>query len=181
MVKKTILLLLLAFTFGCDKNDDNNTTITLPPATQIGKGTFACYVDGKLFIDKSGGWFNCFYQFVDGEYYFGIQGKDNDYKNTQTPWSISLGTIKRPISKGEILSLREIQDGNASGGGGFTFSITDNQSSSTSSEFKGELIITKLDFENNIVSGTFWFDITHPVTGERIKIREGRFDTLFTQ
>ena len=66
-------------------------------------------------------------------------------------------------------------------GTGFTFSITDNQSSSTNSQFTGELSITKLDFTNNIVSGTFWFDIEHPVTGETVEIRNGRFDTLFTQ
>ena len=66
-------------------------------------------------------------------------------------------------------------------GGGVTFSITDNPSSSTSSDFTGELKITKLDFTNHIVSGTFWFDIPHPVTGETVQIREGRFDTLFTE
>jgi len=44
----------------------------------------------------------------------------------------------------------------------------------------GELHITKLDFEKRIVSGTFWFDLKDPKTGERIEIREGRFDTLFT-
>jgi len=44
----------------------------------------------------------------------------------------------------------------------------------------GKLTITKLDFEKRIVSGIFWFDLQHPITGERIEIREGRFDTLFT-
>jgi hypothetical protein len=51
----------------------------------------------------------------------------------------------------------------------------------TDKEYTGELIITKLDFINNIVSGTFWFDLENPFTGERVEIREGRFDTLFTQ
>jgi len=176
-MKKLLLLLTIILTISsCNKDDDNNTE-TLPPATQIGAGTFACKVNGQSFIDTSGGYFNSFYQFIDGEFYFGIGGNDEDYINTSSPWSISLGTIKRTISEGEVLNLIEISDGNASGGTGFTFSITDNQSSNTNSQYTGELSITKLDFTNNIVSGTFWFDVEHPVTGETVEIREGRFDT----
>lgn len=51
----------------------------------------------------------------------------------------------------------------------------------TDGTYTGELTITKLDYTNNIVSGTFWFDLKHPATGETVKIREGRFDTHFTQ
>jgi len=40
--------------------------------------------------------------------------------------------------------------------------------------------ITKLDHTNGIVSGTFWFDIID-YQGNPHQIREGRFDTLFTQ
>ena len=43
----------------------------------------------------------------------------------------------------------------------------------------GYLHITKFDFTNYIVSGTFEFDVVHPETGEIIEIREGRFDTKF--
>lgn len=43
----------------------------------------------------------------------------------------------------------------------------------------GELTITKLDFENNIVSGTFWYDI-EDTQGVIHQIREGRFDMHFT-
>jgi len=64
--------------------------------------------------------------------------------------------------------------------GGVTFPDIYFIYSETNSEYTGELTITKLDFEKNVVSGTFWFDLQHPVTGERIEIREGRFDTLFT-
>src|SRR5690554_6429390 len=185
-MKKNIFLLVLPLLLcltGCKKDDDQHTNPVdqLPPATQTGAGTFAALVDGKPFIDNSGGWFNCFYQFVDEGYYFNIHGKDESYKYTPSPWSLSLGTIDRSISEGEILELLEMSIGNASGGGGFSFSITDNPSSSTNTEYTGELTITKLDFEKQIVSGVFWFDLEHPETGERVKIREGRFDTLFTQ
>lgn len=69
-------LLIIFFFSSCNKDDDNPQT--LPPATQTGAGTFACYVNGKPFIDTSGGYFNCYYQFIGGEYYFGIGGDDND-------------------------------------------------------------------------------------------------------
>ncbi|MGV7106900.1 hypothetical protein [Flavobacterium sp. U410] len=179
-MKKIVLLVLAAFTLGCcNKDDDSNAS--LPPATQTGAGTFACYVNGEAFIDTSGGWFNCFYQYVDGEYYFSISGDDEDYKYTSSPWSVNLGTIKKTISEGEILILNEIVEGNAGAVVGFSISSSNYQISETSNDFTGELTITKLDFTNHIVSGTFWFNITNPYTGERIEIREGRFDTLFTE
>ena len=44
----------------------------------------------------------------------------------------------------------------------------------------GELKITKLDFTNNIVSGTFWFDVKDNQNVVH-QIRDGRFDMKFTQ
>ncbi|WP_425413758.1 hypothetical protein [Psychroflexus tropicus] len=41
--------------------------------------------------------------------------------------------------------------------------------------------MTKLDTDNQIVSGTFWFDVEHPTTGEVLEIREGRFDMQYTE
>ena len=175
-MKKAILLLLLAIAFGCDK-DDNTTTQALPPATQSGKGTFACYVDGRPFIDKSGGWFNCFYQVVDGEYYFSIQGR-NENNSIRT---VIIATTDKTISQGEVLPLVANQNGNAWGGGRFNLPNNTAEGSYTNSQYSGELTITKLDYTSHIVSGTFWFDVKHPITGETVEIREGRFDTLFTQ
>lgn len=115
-MKNLLLLLLTTFALSCCNKDDDQPKTELeklPPATQTGAGTFACYVNGKPFIDTSGGYFNCYYQFTGGEYYFGIKGKDKIGQLV----SISLGTIKKTISEGEILTLLEMQDGNASGGG----------------------------------------------------------------
>jgi len=173
---KQLFLLLLITTFfsGC-KSDDNNI---LPPATQTGAGTFACYVNGKPFIDKSGGWFNCYYQLVDGGYYFHISGEVK--KKINGFWTIDIATFNMVISENATFSLTKYEEGNAWGGGAFSVSNITYKVLTTDSEYTGELTITKLDFEKRIVSGTFWFDLQHPVTGERIEIREGRFDTLFT-
>lgn len=99
-MKNLIFLILLTFTLiSCNKDDEN--TEKLPAETQTGAGIFACKVDGKSFIDESGGYFNCFYQLIDGEYYFGIQGLDiiNDIT------SINFGTEKKEITEGDTLNL----------------------------------------------------------------------------
>jgi Family of unknown function (DUF6252) len=46
-------------------------------------------------------------------------------------------------------------------------------------DYKGEMQIKKLDPENQIVSGTFWFDAVN-ANGQKVEIREGRFDVRFT-
>jgi hypothetical protein len=43
---------------------------------------------------------------------------------------------------------------------------------------KGELIITKFDDANQIMSGTFWFDAVNK-DGVKVEVREGRFDVHF--
>ncbi|WP_052158328.1 hypothetical protein [Lacinutrix jangbogonensis] len=52
LITTTRILLLL---FGCSKDDDNNAfTPTLPEATQTGKNTFGCYIDGMLLTPRDG-------------------------------------------------------------------------------------------------------------------------------
>jgi hypothetical protein len=45
----------------------------------------------------------------------------------------------------------------------------------TSDTVTGELKITKLDSQQNIISGTFWYDAVN-VNNEKVQVREGRFD-----
>jgi hypothetical protein len=104
------MLLSVLSVASCNNDDDNNQI--LPPATQTGAGTFACTVNGQNFIDTSGGFFNCFYQLVDGEYYFGISAEDNDIE----PFSINLGSFKREIAEFELITLKSYEEGNAFGG-----------------------------------------------------------------
>lgn len=44
--------------------------------------------------------------------------------------------------------------------------------------FRGELTIKKLDFDNQIMAGTFWFDAVDTF-GNTVEVRDGRFDLLF--
>ncbi|MDR6968237.1 hypothetical protein J2X31_002254 [Flavobacterium arsenatis] len=174
-MKKIILIFAVILTFfGCEKNDDNNNE-TLPPATQTGAGTFACYVNGKPYIDKSGGWFNCYYQFVEGEYYFSIGGEDENHNLLdQIVLSSNASEIENNIQY--LLTCNE--PGNYYAEVAFTNQLL---GATTCSSSFGTMTITKLDFDNNIVSGNFEFDVIHPNSGEIIQIRDGRFDSLFTQ
>ncbi|WGH75365.1 DUF6252 family protein [Tenacibaculum tangerinum] len=176
-MKHLLLLVTITFVLSCCSKDDNDPKEPLSPAAQTGAGTFACKVNGQNFIDTSGGYFNCYYQLIDGAYYFGIQGLDSVIDLT----SITFGTEKKEINEGNTYILFEILDGNVWGGVGFSSENNPYKFVSTNSQYTGELTITKFDFTNKIVSGTFWFDIKHPTTGETVEIREGRFDTLFTQ
>jgi len=174
-MKKLLLLLTIILTISsCNKDDDDNNE-TLPPATQTGAGTFACYVNGQSFIDTSGGYFNSFYQFIDGQYFFGIGGLDaNGGLLDQIILSSNASEIEEGVQY--ILTCNEPQ--NYYGEVAFARQLL---GATTCNTNFGTMTITKLDFTNNIVSGVFEFDIIHPNTGETIQIRDGRFDTLFTQ
>ena len=178
-MKNILIILVIIVISSCER--DSNSSIgnpieELPPATQTGERTFGCLVNGQAFVHNDGV-MNCFYQLIDGEFYFGIQGKDGE----KNPSSVSLGTNKKEILQGMTYQLVEESEGNATGAAFFRTSTTDGEGATTNSIFTGELTITKLDFTTNIVSGTFWFDVQHPITGETVEIREGRFDSHFTQ
>jgi hypothetical protein len=177
-MRKLLLFFLTTFALmSCDKDDD--APQTLPEATQTGRGIFACYVNGKPFIDNSGSpngiSFNCYYQLVNGEYYFGIGGQ----KIVDDLRTVNLFTTAKTLAEGEFLILQENLDGNAWGAARFNTQTIGGDESYTNSEYTGELYITKFDFENRIISGTFSMNIQHPVSGETVEIREGRFDTRF--
>jgi hypothetical protein len=172
-------LLLIATPLLTQCDDDDHAVETLPEATQTGRGIFACLVDGKPFIDTSGSpngiSFNCFYQLVDGKYYFGIGGQDDGL----FPQYIYIYGDNRVIQNAETYQFNTRIDGNFAAGAGFVISPTVGDDSFTNSTYSGELKIAKFDVDNQIISGTFWFDIQDPFTGERVEIREGRFDTRF--
>lgn len=175
---KYLLLLILATAISCcNKDDDNPPTAPvdlLPPATQTGAGTFGCLLDGMVFLPgNSSNNLDCVYQFVDGGYYFGLQSNKRDINNNRI--TLAIGTNKLEIIEGENYSLIEFIEGNASG----IYSYATN-TSYTSEDNTGELKITKLDYTNHIVSGTFWFDVKDS-EGVVHEIREGRFDVRFTE
>ena len=177
---KASAMLLIAFTlFSCNNDDDDNRAPIdqLPEATQTGRGIFGALVDGEAFVETNN-FFNTFYQQVDGEFFFGIQG---EFEGRRKVRAIGLNTSQKTISDGEILTLEQIDFGTAYGQVTFGLEVNNIMLSTTTENNTGTLTITKLDFENNIVSGTFEMTVEDPYTGELVQITDGRFDTLFTQ
>ena len=168
-------LLFIVFT-NCNNDDDNHSNDPinqLPPATQSGENTFGCLLDGEPFLPGNGGNpLDCVYQFVNGGYYFALQANREIDLNL-----IRLGcnTENLEINQDGVYALKENINGNASGK--YFYETYLNYTSNTHT---GELTITKLDFDNHIVSGTFWYDVEDQ-NGVVHEIREGRFDMLFSQ
>jgi len=175
---KFTLLLFLATTISCCNNDDDNPPADpvdlLPPATQTGAGTFGCLLDGEVFLPgNTPNNLDCVYQYVNGGYYFSLQGSKRD--SDQNIIRISLNTKKLEIHENEQYNLLENIDQSAYGSYFFNLDFYYTNQIET-----GELKITKLDFDNHIVSGTFWFDVMDS-DGVVHEIRDGRFDVRFTE
>src|SRR5690606_37989181 len=167
---KYILLIFLTTTISCCNKDDDNPPAEpvdqLPPATQTGAGTFGCLLDGEVFLPgNSSNNLDCVYQYVNGGYYFALQSNKRDSnKNIRT---LSISTNKLEINEDRTYSLIEFKERNASG----IYSYATN-TSYTSETHTGEIKITKLDYDNHIVSGTFWFDVKDS-NGVVHEIRDG--------
>jgi len=174
-----LFFISLSFLPGCKKNKP--AINQLPPATQTGARTFGCLVNGKVFKPKgdlfSGPIQSCAYQYNNGGYSFQLKAKQ-DIGNGLL--SIGIFTDSLPISQGEIIKLSEPDVKGKSYGlygkyiSGSSSSLYYSQPSGT-----GELHITKFDERNQIVSGTFWFDAVDS-NGEKVEVREGRFDMPYT-
>lgn len=176
-MRKLILLFTISLTLSCCNNDDGNNSQNpidqLPPATQTGENTFGCLLDGEVFIPSGGNNpLDCVYQFVNGGYYFGLQGNKRDEDNNLI--TIALGTNNLEITEGVSYNLLENITGNAYGVYSFF------QVNYTSQSHTGQITITKLDTENQIVSGTFFFDILDSQGNVRT-VSDGRFDMQYTQ
>lgn len=175
MKKLCILILLLTIFSSCKNDDDNLTPLEqLPMATQTGQGTFSCLVNGTPFIEI-GTFFNCFYQFVNGEYFIGLAAENDKHQILD---QIGLASNASEIEENMTYNLA-CNEPNSHHAEVVLTGLLLGEDTCTSNF--GSLTITKLDFANNIVSGTFEFDIIHPNDNSVIQIREGRFYTLFTQ
>ena len=183
-MKKTLILLTPLIVLSC-KNDDEapdpgNYQTPLPEATQTGKGTFACYVDGKAYIAKKNA-INAYNQYYQGRYGISIRGKwdESEYISRIGLESNSAEEVREGITYqlGKIPPALSGIDYYA----GSVFFENINQSgvwSNTNEIQKGELKITKHALFDRILSATFWFDIKQP-DGKIIEIRDGRFDIVY--
>lgn len=165
--------------FHCKK--DKTPEEQLPPETHSGSGTFGCLINGAVFLPTgtplAGPILSCGYQYINGGYYFQLKARQDIGSQTLT---IALFTDSLEIEQGTLLRLSQKNlSGYAYGQHGHYEVSSTPKLFYTDSINVGELKINFLDTINRIVSGTFWFDgVT--ADGEKVQIREGRFDTKYS-
>ncbi|UKN00235.1 DUF6252 family protein [Paracrocinitomix mangrovi] len=156
------------------KKDKQTTEVVkqLPEATQIGANTFGCKINGEVFLPKG----NIYYWGIDYPKYYTSSGRlwirirnISDYEN----WIYMHIHVSEGIfnTGSHNLSLDDsyapykelIEDAPD-----YEYIID------TTSNY--QVNITRIDTEENIVSGQFEFTCLYPPTSDTIKVTEGRFD-----
>jgi hypothetical protein len=186
MKRLTHLLLIILLLASCRKPYVAPAD-QLPPATREGNLTFGCLVNGKPYTPSKQGLsfgsptLSSFYQHLNTStaqgYYFNVAAKRKNKENTE---GISLHTEGLAIQQEGKYTLRNFpNDGEAFATYGINTGGSINEYA-TEGPFQGELHITRFDEAKSIVSGTFWFDAVND-RGEKVEVREGRFDMLFSR
>lgn len=173
-MKNLLLLFATLFVLTCCEKDDDSPKKPidqLPPATQTGANTAGCLVNGEAFLPK-GNLRNrlvCYY--IDGkDFNISIGEKINDRIK-----SLNVISYNQDLVVGETYQLKDY-GANSKFGEFIIYNPDFNEINYiTNSTFKGELKITSHNFEKAIISGTFWFDAVNSA-GEKVEVREGRFD-----
>ncbi|MBN8682018.1 MAG: hypothetical protein J0L99_05180 [Chitinophagales bacterium] len=181
-MKNTLLfiLFLAALSFSaCEKEKTPPTELEkLPAATQEGKNTFGCLVDGKAWTPKWGGLLKPaltpHYNNILGS--FGIVAVRYDGSEIENVLNLS----------GEGLSI--LETGNYSLSFEETSFSLKSETCSTPGPVKngrilinqnGTIQITRLDVSTGIISGTFEFDAVSETCQDTVRITDGRFDIKY--
>lgn len=179
-MKNLLFLLLTVFALNsCSNNDDNKPSTPktelekLPPATQTGANTSGCLVNGKAFLPKG---------FIPGtnpiSYQDGLNfGLFIGEKNNGVINSLGVTSLNKALEEGIIIPLKlDLNDSSLTNAYARYVDFTNGQGDFITTDIIiGELKITHHDFNNAILSGTFWFDAVNS-NGEKVEVREGRFD-----
>uniref|UniRef100_UPI00404AB0BB DUF6252 family protein n=1 Tax=Flavobacterium sp. TaxID=239 RepID=UPI00404AB0BB len=187
-MKKIILILLTTLSLSsCNKDDDTpiNPVDQLPPATTTGANKAGCLVNGVAFLPKGSSQFgpilSCFYQQdIDG-FHFGFSM--NNKKNSSSYETVQFATNPLELAENTTYALvSKISNTNntyvSNFGEYFIISFNGDLNYVTTGINTGELKITKLDTQQKIISGTFWYDAINSA-GEKVEVREGRFDMRY--
>jgi len=177
-MKNILLLLTFTLTLSCCNKDDDQPIPEinkLPPATKTGANTAGCLVNGVAFLPKGNFTFgNLSCNYTDGQNFnIRISEKIND--NIR---SIYVFNYNQELEVGVTYLLKQNSNNTTSPNSYATFADFTNTSGgdfNTTDIITGELKITYHNFNNAILSGTFWFDAVNS-NGAKVKVRSGRFD-----
>jgi hypothetical protein len=190
MLRQVIISLLLLFTFcSCKKHKPSNPIDQLPPATQTGANTFGCLVNGqavvihKPFGDLSPA-FGCQYQLIYNTvngFTFNVNATDKVDGCHFTGVGFHLDSIRLQATT-YLLNTPLVNYGRW-GLVGIAAGCPPVPLLTywTDSTIIGQLTITHLDQQKQIVSGTFYFDAVEQTRGDTVHVTDGRFDMNYTQ
>ena len=169
--------LLLAALLGlsqCQKKDPDPVD-QLPPATQTGAGTFGCLVNGQPWTPQGNDGTSNYSVSYDvtpaggvlARQTYRIYGKANDeFQN--------IVLFANQIAGAGSFSFRSPQRTRASVNDQKTNCYWSSRDSATTYR-RGQMVITRLDRQAGIVSGTFAFTLYKPGC-DSIRVTQGRFD-----
>jgi len=163
-----IILCIISLSISC-KKDSGNSSLALPPATQEGKNTFGCIVNGSVWLPELpigyfGGIPRIYASYYKGKLTIGA----NKYKDPDNWQSIYFYIYNN--SKGKFI-LKKSDLTNKTNGVIFGYNHCDLETDSIQS---GIIEITRFDTLNHIFSGTFSFEIKNNCGS--VKVTDGRFD-----
>ena len=181
---KLVLLSVVSLTISCEKPPipPDSSVIVMPPLTHQGIGTCGCYINGELFVANKGwtvwdfpplsGSFNEF----DGD----LRLQASRYINEETGESDNI-RIRADITEGEgVYDYRYNEEDGSLCYRNWYGELCDYYYLPDMDDH-GKLTITHLDEEKNIISGTFYINLSyksyHCEDGDSLmKITDGRFD-----
>lgn len=177
MKKFLFLTFLTLCLFSCDRDRDKNSNPNvLPEATQSGKNTAGALVDGKVWVATT--------EFVSPDGTF-CEKSGNFYDIRLDFRKVANRSINRIYIKAQIenLELNKTYELNQNPDSGFNFIFyTNNEgisySTQPTSNYTGKIKITRLDLQNQIVSGTFEFKAVDN-NDNVVNVTDGRFDKKF--
>jgi hypothetical protein len=177
-----LLSLFTAFLWACHKDQDPAPPKTqvelLPPATQEGKRTFGCLIDGKAWTPKAGivpPPVSVFYNEITGQFNITARRIIDSYSLQGFAFNCTIpqpGVLLLPIDKAvftDTSSVCPAYDVNPLNGIGLVKFKNTN----------GYLDITKLDISTGIISGIFEFDAYSDSCQDTFRITQGRFDLRY--
>jgi len=171
MTTKLLTLLLILLLTQCDRCKEEVKPIAeidkLPPATQSGKFTFGCLINGKAFVQKNSGVMNAIYQrgFIQI-----ASGQEIGEISEGVSLVINLPQVNTPYTLPNFAESRARYRKRYTSGPYCYYDYNNTQS--------GSILLTRLDRQKFIVSGTFAF--TTAVAGcDTIRITDGRFDMQY--
>lgn len=185
----SVFLAIILFTSVSCKKEKTGID-ALPPATQEGKNTFGCLVNGVALVREKSLAFNpdgyrtlkSTYSYNNNlKYYFlSISGSKKSPGNTLQSINLFISN-NEPVLEGKTYKLKISNIDQRAEGNYYVGNPYESDLFETNNDiYIGELFISKLDEKNLIVSGTFWFDGVNK-KGEKVEVREGRFDVKYLE